>query len=52
MAKLMKENDNCQDEEKRNDISDEVAAECPQIPNNVHHHALVPRLTMSERLLG
>jgi hypothetical protein len=43
MAKLMKEHDNCQNEQERNDVADEMAAECAQAPHKVHAHgALVP----------
>ena len=43
MAKLMKEHDNCQYKQERNDIADEVAAERPNAPENVHtHRTLVP----------
>jgi len=50
MAKLMKENDNCQHKQERNQITDEVAAECAQAPHNVHtHHTLVPPLWRPRR---
>ncbi len=41
VAKLMKEHDNRQDEQKRHQIADGAAAECAQAPQNVTHQILV-----------
>ena len=55
MAKLMKEDNNRQDENEGNDVAGEVPTKCPQGPHNIHTCTLVRRYGVSkvtESLLG
>ena len=50
MAKLMKENNNRQHEQERDQIAHEAAAERAEAPHNVHtHHPLVPPVWRTRR---